>query len=147
MECERKTLAISPRCGECDSCLDFAAFNDALGGLLAERERRAEKMDELEMQIASTADFLNTCLRESSLDHAQVGVDDLRPGIDALYLRLVQMQAERDKLREALDEARVVVAAYYETHVEDDDPACPCEACVRARAVFARTLAEGAPDA
>lgn len=60
---------------------------------------------------------------------------------------IAALLAERERLRGALDEARVVVAAYYEAHVEDDDPACPCEACVRARAVFARTIAEGAPDA
>ena len=53
----------------------------------------------MECEIASTADFLNTCLRESGLSANQVEITDLKPGIDALYLRLVAGRAEYDALK------------------------------------------------
>ena len=53
----------------------------------------------IEREIASTADFLNTCLRESGLSANQVEITDLKPGIDALYLRLVAVCAKYDALK------------------------------------------------
>lgn len=65
------------------------------------------------------------------------------PCAHSLALRdLLAEPRKVETLQKALDKARVAGAAYYEAHVEDDESACPCEACVRARAVFARTMAE-----
>ena len=48
---------------------------------------------------ASTADYLNTCLRESGLASWQVEPANLKPGIDALYLRLGIVKRDLDALR------------------------------------------------
>ena len=61
----------------------------------------SETAEHLLAERASTADYLNTCLRESGLSTWQVEAHNLKPGIDALYLRLGIVTRDREAFRAA----------------------------------------------
>jgi hypothetical protein len=63
---------------------------------------------------------------------------------EAACVYVEAVEAELERVTAALAYARKTVSWFYDDHVIDGDPPCPCEGCTLARKVFADALAGGA---